>query len=506
MMPADASSLVCPACAAAVPLTHPYSWCSVCGVPLPEEITARLDNPYTRPGHPLAVTLREDTGPDHEQVRQAIAALLEPPRPTVAALVLTLSIVAFAGASLMSGNSLVGVASLLGLLFVHESGHYLAMRAFGYQNVRMFFVPFLGAAVSSPTSGVAAWKEGVVLLAGPVPGIVLGAGLFVLAGVIEARWLATVANVAFSLNLFNLLPLGPLDGGQLFRLTVFGRSRWLEAAFQLVTGAALAWLALSSGAMLLAGLAVVMATTVRYRLRQRKVARQLLTDHPGMPRDLGALSDDQQRLLYGYALEALPDPSKKTAEQVAGAMRSLLSDITPAPGWLASGGLLLAWLVAAMIGLVGVGATSLPPAVWAERRCPNFALSTVFPAEPASYIQTSEPGAEQRTVKGCYASAEGTGMYVAWQMDFGHVLDRAERRARFPVLDSPNAVDQRENGRDTTRVEDAEKHVWTRFIFDGPVVYELTAEGGDQLHARQFLHAVKLGDAAVAATGASQGQ
>jgi hypothetical protein len=61
------------------------------------------------------------------------------------------------------------VAMLVPILFFHELGHYVAMRAFGYRNLRMFFLPLLGAAVSGRSFNVAAWKQVIVALAGRCP-------------------------------------------------------------------------------------------------------------------------------------------------------------------------------------------------------------------------------------------------------------------------------------------------------------------------------------------------
>ena len=66
------------------------------------------------------------------------------------------------------------VLLLLGVLFIHEVGHALAMRFFGYKDLQILFIPFLGAVASGRKENIAAWQEVVVLLAGPVPGIVIG--------------------------------------------------------------------------------------------------------------------------------------------------------------------------------------------------------------------------------------------------------------------------------------------------------------------------------------------
>src|SRR5215475_12594763 len=77
---------------------------------------------------------------------------------------------------------------LIGVLLFHELGHFAAMKAFGYTDLKIFFIPFFGAAVSGHASGIAPWKRAVVALAGPVPGIVV-AVLGVWLGVGDGRLL-----------------------------------------------------------------------------------------------------------------------------------------------------------------------------------------------------------------------------------------------------------------------------------------------------------------------------
>jgi Zn-dependent protease len=100
------------------------------------------------------------------------------------------------------------------LLFVHEMGHYVQLRREGVRPGWMLFIPFLGAAVSARSLGGSALAEARVGLAGPVLGT-LGAaavaGIAVLTG--EEFWYA-LAFTGFFLNLFNLLPVLPLDGGR----------------------------------------------------------------------------------------------------------------------------------------------------------------------------------------------------------------------------------------------------------------------------------------------------
>jgi Zn-dependent protease len=100
------------------------------------------------------------------------------------------------------------------LLFVHEMGHYIQMRREGVQPSWMVFIPFMGAAVGARSLGGSAVAEARVGLAGPILGTLgtlVVAGIYVATG--EDFWRA-LAFVGFFLNLFNLLPVLPLDGGR----------------------------------------------------------------------------------------------------------------------------------------------------------------------------------------------------------------------------------------------------------------------------------------------------
>jgi len=100
------------------------------------------------------------------------------------------------------------------LLFVHELGHYLQLRREGVKPSGMLFIPFLGAVVGARSLGGSALAEARVGLAGPVVGT-LGAALVALWAVaVDSDFLRALAFTGFLLNLFNLLPVSPLDGGR----------------------------------------------------------------------------------------------------------------------------------------------------------------------------------------------------------------------------------------------------------------------------------------------------
>ncbi len=120
---------------------------------------------------------------------------------------------------------------LVPVLFLHESGHWVAMKLFGYRNMRMFFLPFFGAAVSGQNRNVTGWEKALVSLAGPLPGIAIGLILAACCMSHPVPWVRTVAVLLLVLNVFNLLPFLPLDGGRFLQATLFCRNRWLNAGF-----------------------------------------------------------------------------------------------------------------------------------------------------------------------------------------------------------------------------------------------------------------------------------
>jgi Zn-dependent protease len=105
-------------------------------------------------------------------------------------------------------------AIFVGLLFVHEMGHAIALRREGIATSPVLFVPFLGAVIGMRDRPRNAWIEAKVGLAGPVLGSIGALGVLLLARATGSQLLEAAAFTGFFLNLFNLLPIVPLDGGR----------------------------------------------------------------------------------------------------------------------------------------------------------------------------------------------------------------------------------------------------------------------------------------------------
>lgn len=106
-------------------------------------------------------------------------------------------------------------AGLVVMLFVHEMGHYLAARQCGVAVGPPIFIPFVGAWVALKDQPVDAEAEAYIVIAGPFVGTVFAFAAYLLGREYDSSALMAVAYAGFVLNLFNLLPFMPLDGGRL---------------------------------------------------------------------------------------------------------------------------------------------------------------------------------------------------------------------------------------------------------------------------------------------------
>jgi Zn-dependent protease len=169
--------------------------------------------------------------PPYEQKRRSLRDRIFGPLILVGALLLKFGKVALlfltkAKFLATSASMLVSVAAyaliwgwkfavgFVALLFVHEMGHYIQLRREGVKPSGMLFIPFLGAAVGARSLGGSALAEARVGLAGPILGTIgclVPAGIYLATG--DEFWKA-LAFTGFFLNLFNLIPVVPLDGGR----------------------------------------------------------------------------------------------------------------------------------------------------------------------------------------------------------------------------------------------------------------------------------------------------
>lgn len=124
---------------------------------------------------------------------------------------------------------------LVAALLVHEFGHLLAFRMIGQPWGRLVFLPFLGALAMPRLPYQRAAQNVFAALMGPGFSVLIPvlAAIAVYNGAATAPWLIQLGLVAGALNLFNLLPVEPLDGGVAMR-SIFGRMLGRYARFGLM--------------------------------------------------------------------------------------------------------------------------------------------------------------------------------------------------------------------------------------------------------------------------------
>ena len=101
------------------------------------------------------------------------------------------------------------------LLLVHELGHVLEAKRQGLPVSAPMFIPFLGALITLKRLPDNAWNEAKVAIAGPILGGLGAAAVWGVGEYFDSELLVALAFTGFFLNLFNLAPISPLDGGRI---------------------------------------------------------------------------------------------------------------------------------------------------------------------------------------------------------------------------------------------------------------------------------------------------
>ena len=155
-----------------------------------------------------------------------------------------LSLIAALFAALKFGKFLIPVGSMLvsvvayawlfgwgyavgfvAMLFCHEMGHYIAARQRGLPVGAPTFIPFVGAWIEMKRMPHDAETEAYVGMAGPLAGTLAAVACYFLARHLDSTLLLAVSYSGFFLNLFNLIPLPPFDGGRI--TAAISRRMWI---------------------------------------------------------------------------------------------------------------------------------------------------------------------------------------------------------------------------------------------------------------------------------------
>ena len=132
--------------------------------------------------------------------------------------------VVLASASLAAYSWLFSIQfalALIACLMFHEYGHIRAMKYFGMKTKGIYLIPFLGGLALSDEKINTRWQDVVISIMGPLFGLILSLIFMVLYWATGEMFFAGLAVFNALLNLFNLLPILPLDGGHVLKSISF---------------------------------------------------------------------------------------------------------------------------------------------------------------------------------------------------------------------------------------------------------------------------------------------
>jgi Zn-dependent protease len=229
-----------------------------------------------------------------EEIQPHLDRLISGKRSIIANLgLLIISVIIFIRLGLLY-RPLSTIMIVAAVILIHELGHFIGMKAFGYSNVRIFFIPLFGAATSGIETNPSGSKKAIVSLSGPLPGIAIGIILAVLYFVTENERLVQPAWIFLFINAFNLLPFFPLDGGRFVESLFSMKSFALEMVFKTISimGLAAAWYLIGPGRFApgLIALFVILLISLQGSFRiasaARKVACQISITHDLRPNQI----------------------------------------------------------------------------------------------------------------------------------------------------------------------------------------------------------------------------
>ncbi len=188
------------------------------------------------------------------------------------------------------GQNLAYIAAILIVIIIHEMGHFLFMKLFNYSNVKIFIVPLLGAFTSGKKQQVSQAQLSIIILAGPVPGIIIGCVLFWLNIDLQNDTIKMLANTFLVINLLNCLPFYPLDGGRLIETLFFKENYVIRLVFGIISIICLGLLFLFVQSFIMLIVPVLIALEIYNETKHQKIRDYLgqekinyRTDYENLP-------------------------------------------------------------------------------------------------------------------------------------------------------------------------------------------------------------------------------
>lgn len=175
-------------------------------------------------------------------------------------------------------NDYLFILLIIGVLLLHEIGHFLCMKWFKYQRLNLLFIPFIGAMVSGKKKRYSQKEVAIVVLAGPLPGIIIGVALLLFGNGATYPSLLQLGVLFIFLNVLNLIPVIPLDGGKLMQTLFITNPIRYELVMILVNLIASLGLAVL-GLVINSWLLIILGGLLGFRIKQK---HKMYLIHKGM--------------------------------------------------------------------------------------------------------------------------------------------------------------------------------------------------------------------------------
>lgn len=114
---------------------------------------------------------------------------------------------------------------LVSVIVFHEYGHIRAMQYFGLKTKGMYLIPFFGG-LAIGEKAKTQWQDVVISMMGPIFGLFMSVAFYLAYLVTENHFIGLVASLSALINIFNLLPVYPLDGGRVIKALVFSSRKY----------------------------------------------------------------------------------------------------------------------------------------------------------------------------------------------------------------------------------------------------------------------------------------
>lgn len=171
--------------------------------------------------------------------------------------------------------------ALIACLVFHEYGHIRAMKYFGMKTKGIYLIPFMGGLALSDERINTRWQDVVISIMGPTFGLLMSALSLIIYWITDVDFFAGLAAFNALLNLFNLLPILPLDGGHILKSISFSMNSVVGLALCIVGASLGVYLSYTLNLTLLGLMLLIGSMEIVFEWRSRHASHLLPLDRSG---------------------------------------------------------------------------------------------------------------------------------------------------------------------------------------------------------------------------------